>query len=202
MGDSAAAGQESQFKGVMSALTVGSLCQGESLFLAVLIVVFINVLFGLDWQAAPLTPMPETKAVTYATPPPAPIQRDVPNAAPNSNVAIPDNSATENAAPIAQTPSKPKCDVIACSSAYHSFQESDCTYQPSNGPRRLCTKGVVASEPSAAPNAATTSNRDAETTPQSNMQCNINACAAAYISFNPSDCTYQPLDGPRRLCKK
>ena len=41
-------------------------------FFAVLIVVFINVLFGLDWQAAPLTPMPETKAVTYATPPPAP----------------------------------------------------------------------------------------------------------------------------------
>lgn len=181
-------------------------------FFAVLIVVFINVLLGLDWQAAPLTPMPETKAAIYATPPPAPalavtpppasIRRDVPNAAPNSNVAIPDNSATENATPIVQTPSKPKCDVIACSSAYHSFQESDCTYQPSNGPRRLCTKGVVASEPSAAPNAATTSNMDAETTPQSNMQCNINACAAAYISFNPSDCTYQPLDGPRRLCKK
>ena len=38
-----------------------------------------------------------------------------------------------------RTPSKPKCDVIACS----TFQESDCTYQPSNGPRRLCTKGVA-----------------------------------------------------------
>lgn len=94
-------------------------------FFAVLIVVFVNVLFELDWQAAPLTPMPETKA-TYATPPPAPalavtppptpIQRDVPNAAPNSNGAIPDNSATENATPIAQTPPKPKRDVIACSS--------------------------------------------------------------------------------------
>jgi hypothetical protein len=43
-------------------------------FFAVLIVVFINVLFGLDWQAAPLTPMPETKAAIYATPPPAPAQ--------------------------------------------------------------------------------------------------------------------------------
>ena len=156
--------------------------------------------------------MPETKAVIYATPPPAhalpvtqpptPIRRDVPNAPPNSNVAIPDNSATENATPIAQTPSKLKCDVIACSSAYRSFQESDCTYQPSNGPRRLCTKGVVVSDPSAVPNAATTSNMDAETNAQSKMQCNVNACAAAYVSFNPSDCTYQPLDGPRRLCKK
>lgn len=188
----------------------------EIVFFAVLIVVFINVLFGLDWQAAPLPPMPETKAVTHATPPtasaqanaavtppPAPIQRDVPNAAPSSNVAIPpDNSATENATPIAQIPSKPKCDVIACTSAYRSFQESDCTYQPSVGPRRLCTKGVVASEPSGATNAATTSNMDAETNPQSNMQCNVNACAAAYVSFNLSDCTYQPLDGPRRLCKK
>jgi hypothetical protein len=163
-------------------------------FFAVLIVVFINVLFGLDWQAAPLTPMPETKA-TYAppppapalavTPPPTPIQRDVPNAAPN--VAIPDNSATENATPIAQTPSKPKCDVIACSSAYRSFQESDCTYQPSNGPRRLCTKGVVVSEPSAVPNAATTSNMDAETNAQSNMQCNVTRGAACI--FQSSDCT-------------
>jgi hypothetical protein len=32
--------------------------------------------------------------------------------------------------------------------------------------------------------------------------CNIDACAAAYRSFTASDCTYQPFDGPRRLCTK
>ncbi|MGH6727782.1 MAG: BA14K family protein [Pseudolabrys sp.] len=30
----------------------------------------------------------------------------------------------------------------------------------------------------------------------------MRSCAEAYSSFNPSDCTYQPLDGPRRLCTK
>ena len=30
--------------------------------------------------------------------------------------------------------------------------------------------------------------------------CNINACQQAYRSFRASDCTYQPYDGPRRLC--
>ncbi|PSJ60097.1 hypothetical protein C7I84_12465 [Mesorhizobium ephedrae] len=32
--------------------------------------------------------------------------------------------------------------------------------------------------------------------------CNVVACARAYRSFTPSDCTFQPFDGPRRLCRK
>jgi hypothetical protein len=30
--------------------------------------------------------------------------------------------------------------------------------------------------------------------------CDVKACAAAYKSFRESDCTYQPYDGPRRMC--
>jgi hypothetical protein len=30
--------------------------------------------------------------------------------------------------------------------------------------------------------------------------CDVQACAAAYRSFRESDCTYQPYDGPRRMC--
>ena len=126
-----------------------------------------------------------------------------PVAAPISN---PDADANpQSNALIAQTPSQPKCDVNACTSAYRSFRKSDCTYQPSDGPRRLCTKGVVPSEPSGAPGAAATSNSDADANPQSNARCNVNACAAAYGSFNRSDCTfkpYDPLGGPRRRCEK
>ncbi len=33
------------------------------------------------------------------------------------------------------------CNVAACASAYRSFRESDCSYQPMNGPRRLCEGG-------------------------------------------------------------
>jgi membrane peptidoglycan carboxypeptidase len=33
-------------------------------------------------------------------------------------------------------------------------------------------------------------------------QCNVDACARKYNSFNPSDCTYQPYDrSARRLCE-
>ena len=33
-------------------------------------------------------------------------------------------------------------------------------------------------------------------------QCNLDACARKYNSFNPSDCTYQPYDrSARRLCE-
>jgi len=32
------------------------------------------------------------------------------------------------------------CNVAACERAYTSFNASDCTYQPFNGTRRLCTK--------------------------------------------------------------
>jgi hypothetical protein len=33
-----------------------------------------------------------------------------------------------------------KCNKQACESAYRSFDAGDCTYQPANGPRRLCRK--------------------------------------------------------------
>ncbi|MBX4925949.1 PBP1A family penicillin-binding protein [Rhizobium binae] len=32
--------------------------------------------------------------------------------------------------------------------------------------------------------------------------CNISACSRSYRSFRPSDCTYQPYSGGRRLCEK
>jgi hypothetical protein len=33
------------------------------------------------------------------------------------------------------------CDIAACSRAYRSFRAEDCTYQPYDGPRQLCTRG-------------------------------------------------------------
>jgi hypothetical protein len=37
---------------------------------------------------------------------------------------------------------QPKCDVDACAAAYRTFTASDCTYVPSFGVRKLCTKGT------------------------------------------------------------
>ena len=89
-----------------------------------------------------------------------------------------------------------KCDVTACAAAYHSFRPSDCTYLADTGQRQLCTKGV-ASDPATAA-AVLNSHADVGTS----AKCNISACTHAYISFTASDCTYQPSEGPRRLCTK
>lgn len=40
---------------------------------------------------------------------------------------------------------------------------------------------------------------DGQGAPQS---CNITACSRSYRSFRPSDCTYRPYSGGRRLCEK
>ena len=51
---------------------------------------------------------------------------------------------------------------------------------------------------SAASNAGNAATADQ---PASN-KCDIEACKKAFFTFNPADCTYQPLEGPRRLCTK
>jgi BA14K-like protein len=86
------------------------------------------------------------------------------------------------------------CDIATCSRAYRTFNPADCTFALRVGDRRLCTRGTppVAAEASAAKTADTVAN----------PSCNVQACAAAYPSFNPQDCTYQPGEGPRRLCDR
>jgi hypothetical protein len=91
-----------------------------------------------------------------------------------------------------------KCDVTACAVAYTSFRASDCTYQASAGRRELCTKGV-ASDPAT---AEAVLNAHSETATATSALCNVANCTAAYHSFTPADCTYQPTEGPRRLCTR
>jgi hypothetical protein len=191
-------------------------------YCAFLIVAVSSVLFGLDWQPVTLSAMPEVDVVAYAAPPPAP-KVVIPNVAlspvslanpvaPNSLAPRPvtrapaGRAATNNpSAPVAETP-PPKCDVSACAAAYRSFRESDCTYNPSFGPRQLCTKGVVPSAAAATPDAQSPSivnpEPGAQPNAQSNTKCNVSACAAAFGSFTASDCTYQPSVGPRKICAK
>ncbi len=113
----------------------------------------------------------------------------------SDNAAALDSEATQGSSePSAQT-----CDVEACSSFYHSFRQSDCTYQPfDGGPRQVCTKsGPQSAQSQTGSETASNSN------PAAPRPCNVALCSQAYSSFNPSDCTYQPLGGgPRQLCEK
>jgi hypothetical protein len=217
-------------------------------YCGVLLVAAASVAFGLDWMSAPMPPMPDVKNVVFVPPPPPPPPRVAqpvvtPPPPPASTTASPPPSRAAAAPPSApQTPTaevppappvaaapRPKCDVDACARAYRSFQESDCTYNPSSGPRRLCTKGdpekyarehaepaapapvatpaTPAAEPTAeapgsivAPEAGATPATPTATAP---AHCNVSACAAAYPrSFRESDCTFNPSSGPRKVCAK
>ena len=206
---------------------------------AVVLVILGSVLFGLDWQSTTLSPMPPIQVVALPPPPPppAPVKAVAPVAAPpvavaptpavprvgTPSVAAPSPVAPTVVAPanrpVAQTPPRPLCDVAACTAAYRSFRESDCTYNPSIGPRTLCTKGVVPSEPAATPASRATSdgqpsimpdepNRQTTAQPAtppntpSNAKCNVAACAAAYRTFTESDCTFLATGGQRKLCTR
>ena len=137
---------------------------------------------GVD--IAPSAPAEPAKAVESAPPPASEPAKAV--------AAAPPPPAAPQQPAAAEQPAAPECDLAACASAYGSFRASDCTWQPYEGPRRLCTKGAAADADSAA---------DTQAEPAV-ARCHIRACAEAYSSFNPSDCTYQPLEGPRRLCEK
>jgi len=186
-------------------------------YLFVLLIAAGSVLFGLDWVSAPMSPMPASKYELHAAKEPQPALKQGAETAGKANPAVPVNptasvttaiasSAVEPApAPIsvpepavAAAPT-PKCDINACAAAYRSFTVIDCTYQPTDGPRRLCTRGRP---PAAAAAAQATPQAPAVPDARAQAACNIAACAQTYFSFNASDCTYQPLDGPRRLCEK
>jgi len=117
-------------------------------------------------------------------------------------VRIPSSSDITAPEPaVAPTAAAPQCDVQACSAAYFTFNPADCTYQPTDGPRRLCTKGTPPGASTAQTPGPETVAGTAAAPPVSN-RCDIDACKKAYFTFNPADCTYQPSDGPRRLCTK
>lgn len=102
---------------------------------------------------------------------------------------------------VAAAPPAPRCDVDACAAAYRSFTREDCTYQPVDGPRRLCTRGTP---PAASPTAAVPPPATPSAAPEARAQaCNIAACSQSYPrSFSSADCTFQPSEGPRRVCTK
>jgi hypothetical protein len=185
-----------------------------------------SVAFSLDWTSAPMAPMLETEASVQAAklaanvPPPGTFKpvaqvrsvypaRPLPPGANNTVTAMvePQIAQPASAAPVGTAaPGQPKCDVAACSAAYHSFRAIDCSWQPFDGPRRFCDKGVPPQQDtSAAPGAAASSIAAPEPEPdaaQSPPNCHVDACKQAYFTFNAADCTYQPSNGPRKLCTK
>jgi len=126
---------------------------------AVLVIALGSVLLGLDRLPAPMSPMVDTAAGLAAASAPAlqpvaaqplpsvpsatigaPIVPPVLAAPASPATPVPARAAAQAAAPVAAPEPEARCNVDACTAAYRSFRPSDCTYQPTGGPRRLCTK--------------------------------------------------------------
>lgn len=113
--------------------------------IAVAIASLVGVMIGLED-----VPRPAPSAVPAATAPvgpsgslapagpqatqaPLPIPPPVTDGGGTAPIVMPELSRSADTA-------APKCNVDACRAAYRSFTEADCTYQPLEGPRRLCTR--------------------------------------------------------------
>jgi hypothetical protein len=86
---------------------------------------------------------PAAETIGAAPAPEGATQSTVSSATFTSNSTDTPRTAPVTNAPAARSASvatKNQCDVQGCSTAYKSFQASDCTYQPFQGPRRLCEK--------------------------------------------------------------
>lgn len=118
--------------------------------IAVVIIAFINVMIGLDRAAPPSAnsavrgqagqatdAVPAASSVPLAVPSPAtpagPLPPVITDGGGTAPIVLPDEPKSADAA-------NASCNVAACAAAYRSFTASDCTYQPLEGPRRLCTK--------------------------------------------------------------
>ena len=116
-------------------------------YLAVLVITLGSVAIGLDWQSAPMSPMPDLKVAatpwlppTVVAPTPAVLVPDSPAGVANTVGTGPPRPSQVPVGRVANDAPRLNCNVGACAAAYHSFQEADCSYQPLNGPRRRCTK--------------------------------------------------------------
>ena len=134
-----------------------------------------------------------------------------PETQPDNAQSLTQSRSIQSAAPQLSGGQGAECDYRACAGTYQSFRPSDCSYQPySGGPRAICTRGAFGgaqSQPAQATSDARATEqrpRDVRAAePRGQAQCNVDACAQFYRSFNASDCTYQPFEGgPRRLCER
>jgi type IV secretory pathway VirB10-like protein len=162
---------------------------------AVLAIALGSVLFGLDWLSAPMSPMVDTKAGLSAVAPAVVPRADVKTATTPPVPAAPANAAKPIAPP---APAQPKANIGAPGlSPSQSAATQNTTQNPAPNSNQSASPVPVSS---AAAVQATADVPGAPAEPQA--RCNVSACTAAYRSFMPADCTYQPSNGPRRLCTK
>jgi BA14K-like protein len=160
-------------------------------YLTVLMVSISTVLLEVHWLTSP-PPQPAQQAANV---PPPPRKVEGPTAA--LSPVYPKPTETTSTASSGAPQSQPN----------QSQASSNTTGAPAAGaanpePQKPATETTgVAARADGTREAATASAVSAQATPLNN-RCDVQACSSAYQSFRASDCTYQPFEGPRRVCEK
>jgi hypothetical protein len=107
-------------------------------YLAILTATLFSVV--LEWDALVEHPPAARHAVQAVMPAsPLPLQSTTVTPAPAARAQAP-AEAPPPTRPAAAEVSAMHCNVDACAGAYRSFRASDCSWQPNEGPRRLCVR--------------------------------------------------------------
>jgi hypothetical protein len=163
------------------------------LYLFVLLIAAGSVLFGLDLVTSPLSSTPNV-----------PIGRSVRHVASTSEAS---NKLARRE--IRKTPeaTRKQPDDRTLSPVYPASPGPSTPVVARNTPdepvprERAIEQASVANDTQPQREEDMSTNSSAEA-PQPAASCDVQACNASYRTFTPADCTYQPLEGPRRLCTK
>ncbi len=122
-------------------------------------------------------------------------------AAPGKDLPVKDAGAPKEA------PAKQAVAAAAAAPAPVATARTETNGTAPSGDAPPTAKPVAVAAPATLQPASSTSSSQPSSTLRSSLQasapnsCNVAACAAAYRSFRESDCTYQPFEGPRKICE-
>jgi hypothetical protein len=162
------------------------------LYLFVLLLAAGGVLFGLDVVTSPLTSAPNVpigrsvRHIGSAPETPNKIARRETTDASRMQV---DDRALSPVYPASPGPSAP---VVTARNATKASAPQD----------RPIEQASVADDDQSQHKEEMAMGASAEAALPAHASCNVQACSAAYRTFTSEDCTYQPFEGPRKLCTK
>ena len=164
-------------------------------YLTVLMVSVSTVLLEIHWLTTP-APQPKPAMQASATPPRPKVE------GPNAELSPVYPKKLELAQP-ASTQNNVQYSVgpAATGNTAARAETTDAVARADDSSRSASTSPPDNAQNAQAYAALPKKNAPDETA-ASNNRCDVQACASAYKSFRASDCTYQPLDGPRRVCGK
>jgi hypothetical protein len=189
-------------------------------YLTVLMVSVSTVLLEIHWLT---TPPPQPKPAVQASAPPPRPKVEGPNAELSPiypkkvepvQAAPSQNNVQYNASPATTGNPAVKAETTGVAARAdnpgNTATKRETVQQPVSETTGVATRTDAASKTQTAPEpdprnvqaSAAQPKQNESDAPGSSNRCDIQACGSAYKSFRAADCTYQPFDGPRRVCGK